>query len=148
MKLAYQTVGFGYDPTDVYAFYTVKEGRDYAELFQHANGKTYREANISAPVWSAVKKGVEVRFNQTLKGNKLKVGHFKKGETEVCRLLGKELGVLFFALEFVSDPDEADLAMHRWLGYSREELWWLYTMSRNNKGWRKALYFVLADKEG
>ena len=148
MKLAYPTVGFGCDPTADYSWYSVKEGRDSAELFQHANGEVHSEAIISAPVWNAVKKGVEVRFNKTLKEQKLKVGHFKKGETEVCRLLGKELGVLFFALEPVSDLDEAAFMVQRWLGYSREELWWLYTISRNNKGWRTALYYALADKEG
>ena len=146
MKVAYPTVGFGYDPADVYAWYTVKEGRDCVEMFLHTGRETYHCATISVSAWSAVKKGVEIRLNQVLKKQKLKVGHFKKGETVICRLLGKELGVLFFALEDVTDLDDVDLIMHSWLGYSREELWWLNTMGSNSKGWRKALYYALSGK--
>ena len=89
MKVAYPTVGFGYDPADVYAWYTVKEGRDCVEMFLHTGRETYHCATISVSAWSAVKKGVEIRLNQVLKKQKLKVGHFKKGETVICRLLGK-----------------------------------------------------------
>ena len=103
--------------------------------------------------WDAIADAVRVEFNQRLKGNGLKTGKWKSGQTPVSRLFGKELVLLAWAIED-ADPGLIPVAVQNWLGLAPEERWWLFTMTNaatghaingRNKGWRKAVRYALTE---
>ena len=103
--------------------------------------------------WDAIADIVRVSFNQRLKDNGLKTGKWKRGQTPVSRLFGKELVLLAWAIED-ADPGLIPVAVQNWLGLAPEERWWLFTMTNaatghaingRNKGWRKAVRYALTE---
>ncbi len=73
------------------------------------------------------------------------------GHTPLERLLGKELLVLVWAVEYC-DMTDVPIAIRNWLGLFPEERWWLYTMTNattgnidDRRGWRKALRYALCE---
>ena len=101
--------------------------------------------------WDMVKTALELEFNRILKSENKKVGHFKIGQVPVERLLGKEMMVLLWAIEDC-DPTLIPIAIKNWLGLSREERWWLFTMTNaitgnadDKRGWRIALRYAITE---
>ena len=101
--------------------------------------------------WERVKDALETEFNRILKATNRKVAHFKSGQNPVERLLGKEMLVLLWAIEDC-DPALIPVAIKNWLGFSREERWWLFTMTNaitgdadSKRGWRIALRYAITD---
>jgi hypothetical protein len=108
---------------------------------------------LPRPKWEAIADTVRVEFNRRLKAQKLKTGKWKRGQTPVSRLFGKELVLLAWAIED-SDPELIPVAMQNWLGLAPEERWWLFTMTNaatghaiagRHQGWRKAVRYALTE---
>lgn len=114
--------------------------------------EAYRQkVRLSQEKWNVVKSALEHELNLTLKGQNMKVGHFKQGQVPVERLLGKEMMVLLWAIEDC-DPSVIPNAIRNWRGLSREERWWLFTMTNATtgdadikRGWRIALRYAITD---
>ncbi|WP_089937339.1 DUF3780 domain-containing protein [Candidatus Entotheonella palauensis] len=83
---------------------------------------------LPRPKWEAIADTARAEFNQRLKAQKLKTGKWKRGQTPVSRLFGKELVLLAWAIE-EADPELMPAAMQNWLGLAPEERWWLFTMT-------------------
>lgn len=104
-------------------------------------------------IWAVLAETVQVEFNQRLRENHLSTGRWHGGENKVERLLGKELLTLTWALEQQTDTSVIAAALRNWQGLKPEERWWLTTMTAAatgkpkdaGKGWRKALYYILAE---
>jgi hypothetical protein len=102
--------------------------------------------------WKKIQPVLEKEFNKTLKNQNKLVGKFKFGQTPVERLLGKEMMLLLWGIE-KCDIKCVDTAARNWLGLSREERWWLFTMTNANTGthldgnigWRVAVRYALAE---
>ena len=103
--------------------------------------------------WTAIADEARVEFNRRLRKQGLPPGRWKRGDTPVTRLLGKELTLLAWAVED-ADPALIPAAIRNWLGLAPEERWWLFTMTNaatghalhgRNKGWRKAVRFALTE---
>lgn len=106
---------------------------------------------LSQEKWNMVKFALESEFNRILKAENKKVGRFKTGQVPVERLLGKEMMVLLWAIEDC-DPSLIPIAIKNWLGFSREERWWLFTMTNaitgnadDKRGWRIALRYAITE---
>lgn len=101
--------------------------------------------------WNLIKEVVTNALNNRLKEKGVTVGKFKVGQTPLERLLGKELVLLMWAIED-SDPQLISNAIKNWMGLSREERWWLFTMANaitghadDKRGWRKAIRYALTE---
>ena len=107
---------------------------------------------LDRPIWTAIRGEVQRAFNARLKAHDLKTSAWKVGENPVDRLLGKELCVLAWAVEFM-DPEKIPVAVRNWLALRPEERWWLFGMTAistgaigdGDKGWRLALRHALGD---
>lgn len=106
-------------------------------------------ARIDTSSWAAISEIVRDDFCVRLKAKKLPGYKWSRGETVIDRMLGKELCVLFWAVEQARDAAQAlVMATHR-QALRPEERWWLYAQAaaQNNDpgtksatGWRKALF--------
>ena len=108
---------------------------------------------LKRPKWNAIADPLRVEFNRLLHTEELPTGRWKRGTNRVGRLLGKELTVLAWAIED-ADIDTIPVAIRNWQGLSREERWWLFTMTcaatghavdNRGQGWRRALHFALTE---
>ena len=117
-----------------------------------------RKAEISRKKWKMIEPALAGEFNRRLKENNTGAGRWVAGEVPVERLLGKEMVLLVWAIED-SDPSVVDSAIKNWSGLSKEERWWLFTMTNastghahDKRGWRKAIRYALTenpvDEEG
>lgn len=101
--------------------------------------------------WNQIKDTLTTFFNNRLKEKNITVGRFKIGQVPIERLLGKEMVLLMWAIED-SDPQLISTAIKNWSGLSREERWWLFTMTNaitghadDKRGWRKAIRYALTE---
>ena len=83
--------------------------------------------------WTAIADEVRIEFNRRLRKQGLPPGRWKRGDTPVTRLLGKELTLLAWAVED-ADPALIPAAIRNWLGLAPEERWWLFTMTNAATG--------------
>lgn len=113
------------------------------------------EQNLKVTVdrhkWNLIRDALTTALNNRLKDKNITVGKFKIGQVPVERLLGKEMVLLMWAIED-SDPKLIPTAIRNWLGLSREERWWLFTMTNaitghadDKRGWRKAIRYALTE---
>ena len=110
------------------------------------------KVRISFKKWKLVQSALEKEFNKTLKNNNKTVGKFSKGQVPVERLLGKEMMLLLWGIE-KCDASVIETAVRNWIGLSREERWWMFTMTNANTGgfldgnigWRVAVRYALAE---
>lgn len=118
------------------------------------NGIPYEEERVilSRSTWSAISETARKDFNQRLKSKKITTGRWKTGRNLLDRLLGKELCILAWAAESAK-KEEIPVICSRWSALRPEERWWLFSMTAaesglpqdTERGWRKALYYALAD---
>lgn len=103
--------------------------------------------------WNDIADAVRVEFNTRLKAQSHPAGRWKTGYNPLTRPLGKELCLLLWAIED-ADPALVSTALANWQGLTREERWWLYTMTAaatgnyatgRNVGWRKAVRYALTE---
>jgi hypothetical protein len=160
-----QALGFGYIPEETKHHFLVVIPRSpnqkvaVYERFTWDDSETQTsdmecsslKLRIDRHKWDLVKDAIQQEFNNTLKENNILVGRFKIGEVPIERLLGKEMVLLLWAIED-SDPKLIPLALKNWLGLSREERWWLFTMTNavtgqadDKRGWRKAIRYALTE---
>jgi hypothetical protein len=160
-----QALGFGYIPEETKHHFLIVIPRsqnqkvEVYERFTWDDSETQKsdmeyktlKLTIDKHKWDLVKDAIQQEFNNTLKENNTIVGRFKTGEVTVERLLGKEMVLLLWAIED-SDPKLIPIALKNWLGLSREERWWLFTMTNavtgqadDKRGWRKAIRYALTE---
>ena len=109
---------------------------------------------LGRSAWSAIAETARKDFNARLKEKKLTTGRWKSPQTLVDRMLGKELCVLAWAAETASAA-ELPVICSKWAALRPEERWWLFAMTvaeaglpeDSGRGWRRALYYALADGE-
>lgn len=168
-KIKKQSIGFGFIPEEAQQHFLVisspanqNKGVYVYERFVWDEGENqisemgFEEVVrlkiiLSQKKWDMVKIAIESEFNRILKADNKKVGHFKIGQVPVERLLGKEMMVLLWAIEDC-DPSLIPIAIKNWLGLSREERWWLFTMTNaitgnadDKRGWRIALRYAITE---
>ena len=162
-----QALGFGYIPEETKHHFlviiprsqnqkiTVYERFDWDDSEVQQSDIDYKslKVRIDKHKWDLVKDALQQEFNNTLKENNILVGRFKIGEVPIDRLLGKEMVLLLWAIED-SDPKLIPVALKNWLGLSREERWWLFTMTNavtghadDKRGWRKAIRYALTENQ-
>lgn len=160
-----QAIGFGYLPDETKHHFLVRTPRsvnedikvyerfEWDEKEEQTSEVVYEHLKVSIDrhKWELVKEVIQKEFNKVLKHNNVLVGKFKIGDVPVERLLGKELVLLLWAIED-SDPKLIPVAIKNWLGLSREERWWLFTMTNaitgdadDKRGWRKAIRYALTE---
>ena len=107
---------------------------------------------LNRSVWTAIAETARKDFNARLKEKKLATGRWKAPQTLVDRMLGKELCVLAWAAE-TATAAELPVICSKWAALRPEERWWLFAMTvaeaglpeDSQRGWRRALYYALAD---
>lgn len=165
-----KTYGFGYNPEETKQHFlviipnSVKKNVLVYERFtwddeeiqtseMDPNKNAYRlKIILNYEKWKQVKPVLEKEFNKTLKNQNKLVGKFKIGQVPVERLLGKEMMLLLWGIE-KCDIKCVETATKNWLGLSREERWWMFTMTNANTGtyldgnigWRVAVRYALAE---
>lgn len=107
---------------------------------------------LNRSVWTAIAETARKDFNARLKEKKLATGRWKAPQTLGDRMLGKELCVLAWAAE-TATAAELPVICSKWAALRPEERWWLFAMTvaeaglpeDSQRGWRRALYYALAD---
>lgn len=160
-----QALGFGYIPEEAKHHFLIIIPRNINEKicvyerFEWDNDEIQKSdidiKNLKVEIvrhkWDLVKDSLRGEFNRKLKEANITVGNFKTGQVPVERLLGKEMMLLLWAIED-SDPSIIPNALKNWFGLSREERWWLFTMTNavtgnayDKRGWRKAVRYALCE---
>ena len=136
------------EPVKIYERFSWDDGELQKTDVNYENLK----ARISLEKWKQIEKILTNEFNNRLKEMNIVVGRFKRGQTPVERLLGKEMVLLVWAIENEM-TNKIPLAIKNWMGLSPEERWWLFTMANavtghaddNGRGWRVAIRYALCD---
>lgn len=109
------------------------------------------KVELSKHKWKLIEEALKNEFNERLKKEKLPTGKWQIGQVPVHRLFGKEMVLLAWAIEDC-DPSVIPIAIKNWLGLSKEERWWLFTMTNaatghinDKRGWRKAIRYALTE---
>lgn len=111
-------------------------------------------AALPAAVWQQVAPFVRRDFNERLANQKRKKGAWNcAAEVQLDRLLGRELTLLFWALEGLHDHETHAVgsALKSWQQLRPEERWWFAAMAASGagrpedgcKGWRLAIRAAL-----
>ena len=157
-------LGFGFIPEETMHHFLVvvpkgnQENVSVYERFDWDDGadkqtveEERRKVSIDKHKWQQLKEPLRKEFNKRLKSQKINAGRWTNGEVPVDRLLGKEMVLLMWAIED-SDPAVIPDAVKNWLGLSKEERWWLFTMANastghalDKRGWRKAVRYALTE---
>jgi len=162
-----KTIGFGFDPQeaeqhfmiiipesqtdDVIVYERFVWDEDEIQTSNLPPAKSKCKVVINHAKWNLVKNAIETEMNKTIKLTNKIVGKFKPGMIPFERLLGKEMMVLLWAIEDC-DATLIPNAIRNWSGLSREERWWLFTMTNATtgdvnfkRGWRIALRYAITD---
>lgn len=160
-----QAIGFGYIPDEIKHHFLIiipRSPNEKVAVYERFNWDDsesqhsdieYKSLKVTLDKhkWDLIKDAIQQEFNNILKANNTLVGRFKIGEVPIDRLLGKEMVLLLWAIED-SDPQLIPVALKNWMGLSREERWWLFTMTNavtghadDKRGWRKAIRYALTE---
>lgn len=165
-----KTYGFGYSPEEtkqhflvviptsakkkilVFERFTWDDKEEQTSEMDIGKNNCRLKISLSYEKWKKVQPILEKEFNKTLKNQNKLVGKFKEGQTPIERLLGKEMMLLLWGIE-KCDIKCVETAARNWLGFSREERWWMFTMTNantgtyldGNTGWRVAVRYALAE---
>ena len=109
-------------------------------------------ATISATLWSKIKVRVirELVAGMGEEERTRKTPNIKLGVNRLGILLGRELAVLFWALNEDSEELRVERIFYGWRELAREERWWLYTKAtapgqHRGLGWRRAIFLALSE---
>lgn len=160
-----KALGFGFDPEETQHHFLVlipNSHNGHVTVYERFTWDNSTEqvsdidelrlkVSITKKKWEAVKDYLQQEFNKRLKDRNVTVGKFKTGQTPIDRLFGKELILLLWAIED-SDPGLIPAALKNWFGLSKEERWWLFTMTNavtgsaeDKRGWRIAIRYALTE---
>lgn len=159
-----KALGFGFMPEETKHHFLVvlPKGKDsYISVYERFEwdenlekqplNEDGRKVSISKHKWQQIKEPLQKEFNKRLKSQRMNIGKWSNGEVPVERLLGKEMVLLMWAVED-SDPSVIPDAVKNWLGLTKEERWWLFTMTNastghalDKRGWRKAVRYALTE---
>lgn len=107
------------------------------------------KAQLNAYRWARIVEPVTQEFNTRLLAEGVPAGRWLKQETPLAPYFGKELALLFWAIE-EADATIIPMMVANWRGLAPEERWWFYTTinattTGPDRGWRKAIKFAFAD---
>ncbi|HOA35179.1 MAG TPA: DUF3780 domain-containing protein [Bacillota bacterium] len=158
-----RALGFGFIPEETNHHFLVLIPKDnssvkvyerfeWDENFENESlEESQHKVSISKHKWIQIKEPLQKEFNKRLKKYNLNIGRWSNGRVPVDRLLGKEMVLLMWAIED-SDPSVIPDAVKNWLGLTKEERWWLFTMTNastghafDKRGWRKAVRYALTE---
>lgn len=158
-----RALGFGFIPEETNHHFLVLIPKDnsrvkvyerfeWDENFENESlEESQHKVSISKHKWMQIKEPLQKEFNKRLKKYNLNIGRWSNGRVPVDRLLGKEMVLLMWAIED-SDPSVIPDAVKNWLGLTKEERWWLFTMTNastghayDKRGWRKAVRYALTE---
>lgn len=158
-----RALGFGFIPEETNHHFLVLIPKDnssvkvyerfeWDENFENESlQESQHKVSISKHKWIQIKEPLQKEFNKRLKKYNLNIGRWSNGRVPVDRLLGKEMVLLMWAIED-SDPSVIPDAVKNWLGLTKEERWWLFTMTNastghafDKRGWRKAVRYALTE---
>jgi hypothetical protein len=160
-----KALGFGYTPDESkhhFLLMTPKSSKEDVAVYERFEWDEVEEQHtgivdenlkvtLDRHKWNLIKDPITTAFNNRLKEKDITVGRFKIGHVPIERLLGKEMVLLMWAIED-SDPQLIPMALKNWMGLSREERWWLFTMANattghadDKRGWRKAVRYALTE---
>ncbi len=112
-------------------------------------------ARVKRVCWSAVSALVTREFNERLLAGKQTPGKWRTGGVWLERMLGRELCVLFWALEHAASGAEALRMANAWQEFRPEERLWLFGRTARSapladhcqRGWRRALALMMGAAE-
>lgn len=159
-----KTYGFGYDPADSLQQFVLLFDSDGStrleEWFDGDKGGVRRapdlKATISSYIWAVIAAPVAEEFNRRLRREGHKPAQWETNGTSLAPYFGKELALLFWAVEG-ADPADLGAMIANWQGLAPEERWWLYSTinatsqsadHRQDRGWRKAIKIAFAENSG
>lgn len=165
-KVSRNILGFGFDPIESEHHFLViipKSDDSNVIVYERFHWQFDKELQVIDPKkdipkvalqkkkWKMIEEALKNEFNERLKKEKLPQGKWHVGQNPVHRLFGKELVLLAWAIEDC-DPSVIPIAVKNWLGLSKEERWWLFTMTNaatghmnDKRGWRKAIRYALTE---
>jgi len=138
------TRGFGVPDVESPHHFVVTIGTP-TRIIEHLGGtvpESIPRAEVSSDKWRMIYRPVERVFNARLKSHGLEPSAWEVGDNPVDRLLGKELCVLAWAIEYLDDQ-QVHTAIRNWLALVPEDRWWLFDRAATSTGWRIALRYAL-----
>jgi len=122
---------------------------DYGAAGLASGLRSICRVRVARATWRAVAEEARSYLNRRLREKGLPPSRFGTGETQIERLLGRELCVLAWAVETMT-PEEAAAAVPKWAAYRPEELWWMFTQVDRDAGefddqptgWRSGIQLV------
>ncbi len=158
-----RSYGFGFVPSETEHHFLVvipRSERELVHVYERFRWEGEDEqsldfgdqkVSLSRLKWQGIRGTLQREFNQRLKQERITTGKWEAGRVPVDRPLGKEMVLLMWAIED-SDPSVIPQAIKNWLGLTKEERWWLFTMTNastgsvhDRKGWRKAIRYALTE---
>jgi hypothetical protein len=159
-----KTLGFGFNPVDAEHHFLWERQTDKKRVLMYERFKwqdtddqmvDHRFDKLKVIVdiekWYSISSQVSDHFNDRLQAESKNKGNWRKNQTPLQVLLGKELTLLLWGIEDL-DPGQIYMALKNWLGLRPEERWWLFTMTNaatggvdDRRGWRKAIKYALAE---
>ena len=110
------------------------------------------DVTLAMSLWRKISKSVvtELLDGMTAEERNSSSPSLKSGVNYQSPLVGRELAVLFWALNEDISHRYVDEIVAGWRQLAREERWWLYTRAsgaeqRAQRGWRRALFYALSD---
>ena len=137
----------------IFEYYEWEENRDVQQSVFELEQNPACRVRLTMDRWKGIAEEVRAEFNRRLQDLGLKTGKWKTGLTPVNREMGKELVLLAWSIE-EAETARIPYALKNWLGLSREERWWLFTMTNaatgqalnhRGMGWRKAVRYALTE---